>query len=329
MQPDQWAEPKVLYIAGWGRNGSTLLDRILGSLSGFVSVGELRQLWSDDHREGRLVCGCGERVNDCAFWTDVLGYALEGLEGADLDRLVRIQQHDLRLRSVIRQIGPRSATPRRQQDGTENEQLYTRVLRRCYRAVAARSEARVVVDSSKHPTQLNLIADLPDGFCVHLVRDPRAAAHSWTKRPQLVPGRSEAGNLESLRPIASSAKWVAFNAAVEVLGRRFLNGRMLQLRYEDFCADPLRWTKAIVDLVGEDTSLSPPYVADATVVVESSHSVAGNPSRFRVGEINIRLDDAWRSKLSIKNRLGATVPAAALMWRYGYPLRTHVLPSPR
>ena len=32
---------KVLYIAGSGRSGSTILDRILGQLDGFFSVGEL------------------------------------------------------------------------------------------------------------------------------------------------------------------------------------------------------------------------------------------------------------------------------------------------
>ena len=30
--------PKVLYIMGWGRSGSTLLDRVLGQVPGVVSL---------------------------------------------------------------------------------------------------------------------------------------------------------------------------------------------------------------------------------------------------------------------------------------------------
>jgi len=32
---------RVLYIAGWGRSGSTILDNVLGQVDGFFSAGEL------------------------------------------------------------------------------------------------------------------------------------------------------------------------------------------------------------------------------------------------------------------------------------------------
>ena len=35
----------VLYIAGSGRSGSTVLGRILGRVEGFGAVGELRYVW--------------------------------------------------------------------------------------------------------------------------------------------------------------------------------------------------------------------------------------------------------------------------------------------
>ena len=36
---------RVLYIAGSGRSGSTILDRTLGQVDGFFSAGELCNLW--------------------------------------------------------------------------------------------------------------------------------------------------------------------------------------------------------------------------------------------------------------------------------------------
>ena len=36
---------RVLYVAGAGRSGSTVLANLLGEVPGFVSVGEVRFLW--------------------------------------------------------------------------------------------------------------------------------------------------------------------------------------------------------------------------------------------------------------------------------------------
>lgn len=47
------AEVKVLYIAGWGRSGSTILDNVLGQVEGFFSGGELSYLWERGLSENR------------------------------------------------------------------------------------------------------------------------------------------------------------------------------------------------------------------------------------------------------------------------------------
>ena len=49
---------KVVLIVGRGRSGSTILDNVLGGIEGFVSVGELHNLWRRAILKGRL-CGCG------------------------------------------------------------------------------------------------------------------------------------------------------------------------------------------------------------------------------------------------------------------------------
>ncbi|MBA3432215.1 MAG: hypothetical protein H0U16_12145, partial [Actinobacteria bacterium] len=58
---DQPATPpplKVLFIMGWTRSGSTILDNLLGEVEGFFSTGELHYLWRRGLLEGRL-CSCG------------------------------------------------------------------------------------------------------------------------------------------------------------------------------------------------------------------------------------------------------------------------------
>src|SRR4051812_41441772 len=61
--------PKVLFVTGSFRSGSTVLGNVLGELDGYVSVGEVLSLWRNGLGGGR--CGCGELVEDCEFWTEV------------------------------------------------------------------------------------------------------------------------------------------------------------------------------------------------------------------------------------------------------------------
>src|SRR5580692_3233646 len=61
----------VLYIAGTGRSGSTLLASLLGEVDGVFSAGEVRYLWQRGLAESRL-CGCGVPVRECLIWSRVL-----------------------------------------------------------------------------------------------------------------------------------------------------------------------------------------------------------------------------------------------------------------
>lgn len=58
---------RVLFIGGWGRSGSTLLERLVGSMDGTVSVGEMRDVWRRGVM-GNRVCGCGAPFLSCPFW---------------------------------------------------------------------------------------------------------------------------------------------------------------------------------------------------------------------------------------------------------------------
>ena len=61
---------RILYIGGCTRSGSTLVDRMLGQLPGFVSTGEFGLITTHSITENRL-CGCGRRFRDCPYWQAV------------------------------------------------------------------------------------------------------------------------------------------------------------------------------------------------------------------------------------------------------------------
>ncbi|HJP60639.1 MAG TPA: hypothetical protein VJ865_11585, partial [Gemmatimonadaceae bacterium] len=63
-------EPTVIYIAGAGRSGSTILDTALGVLPRTESLGEVSNLFDASKTGG--MCSCGERLTDCCLWGGVL-----------------------------------------------------------------------------------------------------------------------------------------------------------------------------------------------------------------------------------------------------------------
>ena len=63
-------QPTVIYIAGSGRSGSTLLERTLGALPGWVNIGEAIDIPRKVAPLDEL-CGCGEAFSACPFWSRV------------------------------------------------------------------------------------------------------------------------------------------------------------------------------------------------------------------------------------------------------------------
>jgi hypothetical protein len=119
------------------------------------------------------------------------------------------------------------------------------------------------------------------------------------------------------RRIPSSVRrWIANSLGSEVLRRRIPPSRWLELRYEDFARDPQEAVCQIVALLGEESA--PPFELDGTVFLHPNHMVAGNPSRFTVGSVKIRSDEAWRSEMARRHQWLVELTTRPLMRRYGY-----------
>lgn len=68
---------KVLYIAGYGRSGSSILSRLLGAHADIVSLGEFGRLAGVVG--ATVTCSCGETTEQCEFWRAA---AAEGSTGS-------------------------------------------------------------------------------------------------------------------------------------------------------------------------------------------------------------------------------------------------------
>lgn len=188
-----------------------------------------------------------------------------------------------------------------------------------YRSIASATGATIVIDSSKRPADAavtRLVADI-EPYAVHLVRDPRAVAHSWSRsKPELDRGIEEEMPRQS--PIRSALGWAELNGMSELVRRRF-GSRGLLLRYEDLVRDVPGSLRRILDLLGErDTDV--PLLDGEGAVVRPNHTVSGNPGRFASGRISVRADDRWVASLPSLDHAMTTAVTLPLLLRYGYPI---------
>ena len=311
-------EPKVLFVGGWTRSGSTLLDVLVGANSGFFSTGELSSFWERGLVKGRQ-CGCGRRVRECPVWTAVVERAYGSVEDhlGNAEQVMRWQRAAVRLKNLPRLLAHRRPGAR----PWEPLDRYVDVLAPLYRAIAEVTGAKVIVDSSKNIQDAAVLRLVPgiDPFLIHLVRDPRAVAHSMQRKVLLQADESDPVDMPRSSPASSAAGWMRVNLAAEVVRRSYGPGRSMRVRYEDLAADPRAVTESIVRFVGEQPA-GVDFLDSKTLVLPGNHTVWGNSSRFRTGRLEVRSDDEWTRKLSRSGRLIPTALTLPLLPRYGYPL---------
>jgi UDP-N-acetylglucosamine transferase subunit ALG13 len=304
--------PRVLYLGGFGRSGSTLVERVLGQVPGVTALGEVVHLWA----RGALAderCGCGEPFSACEVWRRVGKSAYGGWDAVDASAVEALRASVDRLRLVPRLLAPgTSPSFRRRVDSL------VRVLDRFYAAAQEVSGASVLVDSSKHASYAFVLRHVAvDLRVVHVVRDSRGVAHSWSKRVLKPEAVGEEAYMPTYSAAESSLWWALNNVLFDVLAR--VGVPVLRLRYEDLLHDPRGSVRRIVEFAGldpEDEALA--HLGDRSVELVTDHTVAGNPMRFTTGRLELRVDEAWRAALPPRHRRTVTALTAPLLLRYGY-----------
>lgn len=300
---------KVLYVAAWGRSGTTIIDNILNAYPHIFSAGELHYLWERGLLQRRW-CGCGQTISACELWTRILDRAY-GADPPDPREMVALQQRLTRVRHT-----PKLALGRLSADALHYADLMTRL----YRAIGEVTGARVIVDSSKMPSNAAILARASDleAYLLHVIRDPRAVAHSWM-RPTRHRDRDAPPLMKQHKPTKSSLYWLAWNGLTELISGAYPD-RYRRMRYEDFIADPRGQITALLEFIGAPSQRGP-FHDDRTVELATNHTVSGNPGRFRTGTVVIRPDDAWLREQLPGTRRATTAISAPLLHRYGYSLR--------
>lgn len=300
--------PTVLYVAGSGRSGSTLLERVLGAIPGFVNVGELIDLFRRVHPNNER-CGCGVPFRDCSFWTKVGDVAMGGWSASVVSEMTDLQRSVARQRHIPRHLKARPSPAFR--SATSD---YQRRYRGLYQAIADVAGARVVVDASKWPAQALALSRSPvDLRVVHMLRDVRGVAWSLSRRAVSRPHVTNGSDrMFSAGVLSASGAWALCQEEVALLRRRDVP--MSVLRYEDLVSAPFAQVSRVLEEVGLVTSMDQLSHLDGDRAdLRASHGLSGNPSRFSGGVTRLRLDDEWRTGMPRFQRvaLGAVQASAS------------------
>lgn len=310
------ARPKVLFIGGTGRSGSTLFLRMLGELKGYFPAGDLTQLWQRGFLDDQL-CGCGENFSNCEVWGSIAKNSVPDLDREAITELQAIKErvcHTARIPQVLQ--------PSLRSDEFSDElRRYGDAMGRVYRGIVKESGCSVIVDGSKNPGDAAVLLSScdVDVYIVHLVRDSRGVAASWLRKKERPEIHWKKEYMSTYGWFTTSMAWNIYNGLFEYFGQRF--GNYQRIRYEDLVMRPKEVLAKVIDFVGVDAPLDPfeDGVAGAgRVNLSSNHTVSGNPMRFTVGDIELREDVGWKKELTRAKKAAITTLTLPLLRRYAY-----------
>jgi hypothetical protein len=303
----------VIYVMGYGRSGSTILDILLNQHPDALSVGEVGELyrWL---REGET-CACLAPIRECSFWRAVCARHLPGSRHAPR-RMESLQRSVESYRNLPALLLPA--------DRKARVAAYRRQVRSLFGSIAEVSGKRCIVDSSKstrHVAGRALALERYAGLdvrAIHMVRDPRGVGWS-AMRGEGSPEWQKRNHHPRARFVRTLAGWTATNALACLTARRLRRGA-LRVRYEDLCAAPRTVLERIGDFVGLDLSEVIGRIEDGASL-EVGHNVGGNRVRFQ-RRLVFTPDEEWRDRLPAAYRRAARAATWPLCRRFGYPERT-------
>lgn len=297
----------VLYVGGYGRSGSTVIDIALGQFPGIFSTGEIgnlpRHVWLNDE-----YCACGDRVHVCPLWSLIVARWLERESPGTMEHYRRLCERFEAIRNPLQMLGAMF--------WTSGFQDYARLTKSLFTVILQTTGCRIIVDSSKSPIRALQLSRIPgiDLSLIHLIRDGRGVAWSMMKTHEVNPSVGVQRPVGGAPAIRTAHRWMAFNLLAEFAAFQVGAHRSIRLRYEDFTVDPVAALHPVLAMVGAAQAASDPTNLAEIV---PGHQVAG--SRVRMGQsLQISQDTSWEINMPKEDRRKVQRRAGWMLRRYGY-----------
>jgi hypothetical protein len=290
--PPGSARPRVIYVLGAGRSGSTILGVALGNCAGVFFAGELNK-WLT--QSGMPSLEDPERVT---FW----GAVRADVAGAD--QLFGFQTTCLERSSALFRV---RKWPQRRRLRPQ----YRRISEQLYRAIARATGASYVVDTSHYPLRARELQAV-EGIELHLlylVRDPQTVVRSLARKDVAE---------RSFGMLTTNAYLWLTNLLSVLVFLRHPRERRLFVRHEDFRADPAGVLGQILEHVGAPGAIPDlgalrtglPLHGNRLVGAEVVALEGSEPAPARGSAVTALLQLPWRLVFSLL-RPAVRIPAPA------------------
>jgi hypothetical protein len=301
----------IQYIVGLGRSGTTVFTEYAATHYGAATAGEIVNVFSLGVIRNEL-CQCGAPFWECEFWRSVGDAAFGGWSTELAHDLVAIlKARDNPSTGYRALLGALTAEERR------DIYVYTSAHLAICDAARAITGAEALVDSSKHPAVCAWLASAScDVSILHLVRDSRGVAWSWSHKVERPESGSDLTYMDQFSLARSARLWNMTNLVSEAVRLRFR--RSTRVRYEDFCHDPVAASMRAFSEVTDHTPQLCPTSIPRNELRHAPHAMGGNPMRFSNGTSRVSKDELWRIEMPVKDLRRVTRRTAVLLRSYGY-----------
>ena len=303
----------IIYMGGYGRSGSTLIEMLIADNSRVVGIGECSNIFEVFKNPGKAICSCGDKACDCPFWADIW----KRINRRDLDTS-KIEQWASLFESYYGFFFWIIA-------GKQRRQAYARYIRVFVSSVYRQLPEGIdyLVDSSKstRKTALRPFWLQRFGGCrlvmVHVVRDARGCIWSQVRGSNKKLERNENPKL-IFASSRTTVNWILSNCFANLIGSWLGNKQYTRVRYEDFITEPAETLASVERMSGLD--LNDQYKRINTGLLSpNTHQFSGNRMRFSKF-VKLRKDEEWRFRSRKHHRL-ISVFNWPLLMLYGYPIR--------
>lgn len=270
-------EKQFLYVGGYSRSGSTLLDVMLGSHPDIFSAGELTFL-GDDYKNAIRSCSCGKRYPECSFWGRLYPEAMQPTaeyltNHRKVERRKMVSDPSLKINSTALKS-------------------YISENRRILQYIRSVSGKNIILDSSKSArAAVERVAMLryhvgEDVRMIHLTRHPHSVVDSYLRHGSnwVAEGHGPRHRFLGLRAMLG---WILANRNAVRLKRKHADLPYLHIQYEDMVTDPHLVIRKISAFTGIDLQTVSDHV-DRNGVFNPGHNVGGNRMR-RAKEIRLKI----------------------------------------
>lgn len=290
----------VLYIAGGGHSGSTILSLVIGSAPDVFATGELK--FYNQHKDPDFhlwnyiqnICTCGKDANNCPFWVRVEQHLSDGID------IFHYMKPKDQIITLIKILWPFYKV--KQSDLAQDDYHLIRAVKR--EALMDKPSTRYILDTSKSVARLMHLKSHPklNVRIIFLVRDGRGYVNSYLRSRQ-----------ESF--YRSIFQWIVNN----FLTLAYLRKEKIDyyyLSYDLLCTQPDKYLAEINDKF----SINIPEDYIRVIPEMDFHLRAANPSRSTLREFRgLVADNKWRVEMPISKRLISSVILSPFnyWWVYG------------